>query len=266
MTKIIRLIGSISPKNLMLYGMLGQLISGLSLAFLDDYKWQLAMRFLNSVACAQMFAAGQMIREYRVGYITAATTTNHRMNDKNNFSLQIVSDIISPRYLKTIMPLFDTFWSIGEILLAAITYFVHTWKDIYLTISLPTIAYIILWYFVADSPRWHIKKGNITLATKIILNAAETNNKSRILHGNFIAGLSADHFAPRTSPSDAGLLSLWKFNRNFVNIVFIHLIWGTVLTNFNGMLLNTRNFGAETLHRNVALTGIVLAVFLYSKV
>lgn len=47
----------------MLCGMFGQLITGLLLAFLDDYKWQLFMRYLNSVSCAQMFTAGQMIRE-----------------------------------------------------------------------------------------------------------------------------------------------------------------------------------------------------------
>lgn len=167
-----------------------------------------------------------------------------------------MSDIISPRYLKSILPLFDTFWSIGAILLAVITYFVHTWKGIYLMITLPTIAYIISWCFLADSPRWHIKKGNITRATRIILQAAKTNSKSCIVRGDFIEGLAPDRFtAQKTIKSDTGLLSLWKLNRNFINIVCIHFIWGAVLTNFNGMLLNTRNFGAETLNRNVALTG-----------
>lgn len=169
-------------------------------------------------------------------------------------SIDTVCDIVSPRYLKTILPLFDSFWSIGAILLATITYFVHTWKGIYLTITLPTIAYIILWHFMPDSPRWHIKKGNIRQATRIILQAAQTNNKSCILHGDFIEGLSPDRFTPQNQ-CDGGLLSLWKFDRNFINILFIHLVWGAVLTNFNGMLLNTRNLGAEALNRNVALTG-----------
>lgn len=166
----------------------------------------------------------------------------------------LVADIIAPRYLKTILPLFDTFWSIGAILLATITYFVHTWRGIYLTITLPTIAYIALWYFLADSPQWHIRKGNISQATRIILEAAESNSRSSIVHGDFIEGISPHRFALK-SHTDAGWLSLWKCNRNFINIVFVHLIWGAVLTNFNGMLLNTRNFGADTLNRNVALTG-----------
>lgn len=222
------------------------------------------MRYLNSVSCAQMFTAGQMIRELH----THICLLSRRFNsDEYNWpfyplfyspSLRSppVCDIISPRYLKTIMPLFDSFWSIGAILLAAITYFVHTWKEIYLSITLPTILYIISWYFLADSPQWHIRKGNIAQATRIILEAAETNEKSAIINGDFIKGLAPNRFAPKkTDHSDSGLLSLWKCNRNFVNIVCIHLIWGAVLTNFNGMLLNTRNFGVDTLNRNVALTG-----------
>lgn len=234
--------------------MLGQLISGLLLAFLDDYKWQLVMRYLNSVSCAQMFTAGQIIRESIPPSTLLAGASS--ISNKCDFYLWFapVADIIAPRYLKTILPLFDSFWSIGAILLATITYFVHTWRGIYLTITLPTIAYIMLWYFLADSPQWHLRKGNIRQATRIILEAAETNSRSSIVHGDFIESLSPQRFASKNH-TDAGLLSLWKCNRNFINVVFVHLIWGAVLTNFNGMLLNTRNFGADTLNRNVALTG-----------
>lgn len=43
--------------------MIGQIASGISLAFVTDYKLQMLARYFNSVSCAQMFAAGQMIRE-----------------------------------------------------------------------------------------------------------------------------------------------------------------------------------------------------------
>lgn len=120
---------------------------------------------------------------------------------------------------------------------------------------MPTFLYIGIWYFIADSPRWHLKKGNIAHATKILLGAAETNKKSCVVRGNFIEGLRPDRFTQQIKLE--GWCSLWRCNQNFVNIVCIHLIWGAILTNFNGMLLNTRNFGGAFVHRNVAMTGIM---------
>lgn len=179
-----------------------------------------------------------------------------------------VTDIIGPQHLKMVLPLFETFWSIGEISLAIITHFVHSWQGLYVAITLPTIAYMMLWYFLADSPRWHMQRGNRTHARKIISEAATINNKSSsILSNDFIDDVcivSNDGCAMKTrmppptatttEPNEDGFLSLWTCNR-CINMILIHAVWGAVLCNFNGMLLNTRNFGADTLNRNVALTG-----------
>lgn len=52
---------SISPRNLMLCGMLSQIICGCSLAFIDVFWIQCVVRWLCSVSCAQMYTAGTVI-------------------------------------------------------------------------------------------------------------------------------------------------------------------------------------------------------------
>lgn len=165
-----------------------------------------------------------------------------------------MTDVISLPYVQLILPFFDTFWSVGEITLSAIAYLVPTWREVYLAISLPTLLYVGLWFLIPDSPRWHLRKGNLSQAMKIITNAAEANQRMNLIHDNFVAELrSAQHAAQERKPA-ANWFDLWR-GTNFVNILCIHLVWGATLTNFNGMLLNTRNFGADTLHRNVLMTG-----------
>lgn len=133
--------------------------------------------------------------------------------------------------------------------------FIHSWQNLYLAISLPTFAYIGLWYFIADSPRWYMRRGRIGHATKIILDAAVYNEKSKIVHGDFIESLKPERFLQNveSNRSDINWFRLWT-NGNFLNVLCVHLIWGTMTTNFNGMLLNSRSFGADKLHQTVAMT------------
>lgn len=52
---------SVSPKNLMLCGMVGQLVCGIYLAFVNDFWLQSLARLLCSISCAQMYTAGTAI-------------------------------------------------------------------------------------------------------------------------------------------------------------------------------------------------------------
>lgn len=136
-----------------------------------------------------------------------------------------------------------------------ITYFVPTWREVYFAISLPTLGYIALWFLIPDSPRWHLRKGHFSHALKIITNGAEVNNRLHVMHENYVESLKiAQYVQERKSAEGGNWFDLWK-TTNLLNIVCAHLAWGGTLTNFNGMLLNTRNFGVDTLNQNVFLTG-----------
>lgn len=52
---------SISPRKLMLYGMLSQIITGCTAGWVPYYEMHMLFRLLASASCAQMNTAGQMI-------------------------------------------------------------------------------------------------------------------------------------------------------------------------------------------------------------
>lgn len=159
----------------------------------------------------------------------------------------IVTDIVGKSHHKIVLPLFETFWSVGAILLPIIAHHAPTWKILYISITAPTIAYSILWFLIADSPIWHLEKGNKKRAMEIILDASTINKKSYLLPINFL-----DDIKEQKTPN-VQYFAMWR--QNFLNTFCIHIAWGVIITSFNGLLLNTRAFGRLDLHRNVMLTG-----------
>lgn len=164
-----------------------------------------------------------------------------------------MTDIIGPRYIRSILPLFETFWSIGELTMPLLLYSLDTWQHLFLAISLPsTVYFVICAIWLPDSPRWHMQNGNIAEAAEIISDAAVVNGKSCLVAADFIEGLRPERFTQK--PLESGSWTeLWQLSS--LNIFCIHLVAGATLCAFNGMLLNARNLGADQMHVNIALTG-----------
>lgn len=71
--------------------------------------------------------------------------------------------------------IFELFWSIGLILLPALSIFFVSWSQLYMAISMPTVLLIFLHRNIPDSPRWLLRNGQIEETKEIILNGAKTN-------------------------------------------------------------------------------------------
>lgn len=69
---------------------------------------------------------------------------------------KIVADITAGKYKVITLCMFEQFWSVGLILLPAVASFWNNWTQIYMAISFPTVALIILHHWIPDSPRWVI--------------------------------------------------------------------------------------------------------------
>lgn len=165
-------------------------------------------------------------------------------------------DIIGKGYHKIVLPLFESFWSIGVILIPIIAHHSPSWKSLYISITVPTIAYLMVWFLIADSPIWHLCKGNKKRAIAIILDATTVNKKSYLLPNNFLDDLQVNKFNEK--PSHVKYFIMWR--ENFLNTFLIHVVWGVIITSFNGLLLNTRAFGTKDLHRNIMLTGEIFGM------
>lgn len=137
----------ISPRKVMLTGMLTQMVCGNSAGLVSTYELHVMFRCFSAMTCALMYTSGQMI----LVDITGGTP-------------KIITSIV-----------FELFWSIGLILLPSLSIFFNTWSQLYMAISMPTMVLVFLYRIIPDSPRWYIRQGRWQEAKDIVLEGARVN-------------------------------------------------------------------------------------------
>lgn len=167
----------------------------------------------------------------------------------------LVSDITGGNYRKSIICLFETFWGIGVILLPLVAHLFPSWTSIYLAISLPTTAYLLIWPWIPDSPRWHIQRNNTAHVKQILLNAAKVNERMYLVPRNLDYRISVQAAMSLKVVETARWFSLWPNRKTILTMVMLHTAWAIYVTNYNGMLLNIRAFGREFLTPNTIAAG-----------
>lgn len=168
-----------------------------------------------------------------------------------------VTDITSGKYRSTAVCLFETFWSVGVIVLPLLAFLCPDWSNLYLLISLPTILYIGLWFLIPDSPRWFMRKGRMEQAKSILLEGARYNG-GETFPKDFEDRLnqectSADKAALMIVPS---WWSIWQGAKAARTVIAVHVAWAVYVTNYNGMLLNVKAYGRDLLSYNTIIFGM----------
>lgn len=130
-------------------------------------------------------------------------------------------------------------------------------------ISLPTILYIPLWWFIADTPRWYLRKGRVDEAVGIIKHAIAVNNKKHPMPEQLELRQHLMKYMELSSKEEppAKWHSLWDDRGTVVSIIAVHFAWAVYVTNYSGMLLNVRAFGREHLSFNTSILGEYFLLF-----
>jgi len=93
-----------------------------------------------------------------------------------------VADITAGMHRIGAIILYDTFWSIGVILLPGLSSFFNSWSLIYVGITFPTIMLILLLYWTPDSPRWLLRHAadrfSIDNVEQIVREGAAINDRT----------------------------------------------------------------------------------------
>ncbi|KAM9314905.1 solute carrier family 22 member 7a [Pholidichthys leucotaenia] len=69
-------------------------------------------------------------------------------------------------------------WSVGNMVLALLAYFIRDWRHLMLAVTAPCIAAIILWWWLPESARWLLTNGRVEEAQKYLIQCAKMNGKS----------------------------------------------------------------------------------------
>ncbi|KAG5878987.1 hypothetical protein JTB14_019642 [Gonioctena quinquepunctata] len=86
-------------------------------------------------------------------------------------------ELVGPNYRSFVTVLTCMFYTVGLMMLAAITYLVRDWVRLGIVTSAPFLLYYLYWFCLPESPRWLLAKGRFEEASKIIETLARINKK-----------------------------------------------------------------------------------------
>ncbi|EDW83347.1 uncharacterized protein Dwil_GK22802 [Drosophila willistoni] len=226
-----KMMTSISPRSTYCVGAVAQIVCGVVTGYAQDFNLHCAFRCLSAVCCAIMFTAGQAI----------------------------FADITSGIHRIGAIILYDTFWSIGVILLPGLSSFFNSWSLIYVGITFPTIMLIFLLYWTPDSPRWLLRHAvdrySIDNVEEILREGAKINDRTFKIPQDFRQQLEQLSETLKAQPAPPSWKELWVGKRAKTHMIAAHLALAFFVINFMGMLLNIRSFGRDYLVPNTIAMG-----------
>ncbi|KAI8503342.1 hypothetical protein Bbelb_191630 [Branchiostoma belcheri] len=132
-------------RPVLLASLVGICVSGIVCAFSPNYAAFVAFRFFIATSTmVTLLAAFVMIQE-----LVSA--------DKRSFTGMVVW----------------IFVSLAQVVLAAIAYFIRTWKWLQVIITVPTLLFISFWWLIPESPRWLISRNRHKEAASILRKGAK---------------------------------------------------------------------------------------------
>ncbi|KAH8256461.1 hypothetical protein KR032_008922 [Drosophila birchii] len=216
----------ISPRRLMLLGMIGQIFCGNLTGLVDTYQLHIYFRCLTSIFCALMYTSGQFI----------------------------LNDITSGKARIIVVTLSELFWSMGLVLLPAISIYFDDWSYLYVAISSSLIVLVWLHRWVADAPRWLLQHQRVEAALSQLLESATYNNRKVPLTLDVqLTGLAKE--LELKAEQKRSYCQIWDGETKRSQLVYIHWIWGGAMVIYNITLLMIRNLGAQQVHVNTAALG-----------
>ncbi|BFF89375.1 solute carrier family 22 member 8 [Drosophila madeirensis] len=216
----------ISPRRLMLLGMLGQIFCGNLTGLVDTYQLHIYFRCLTSIFCALMYTSGQFI----------------------------LNDITSGQARIIVITLSELFWSIGLVLLPGISIYFDDWSYLYVAISSSLIVLVWLHRWIADAPRWLLRHQRVEAALRQLLESATYNNRKVPLTLDVQLTAYAKDLE-LAAEQKRSYCRIWDGETKRSQLIYIHWIWGCAMVLYNITLLMIRNLGAAQVHVNTAALG-----------
>ncbi|XP_054725149.1 solute carrier family 22 member 13 [Anastrepha obliqua] len=221
----------LSPRTVYIIGAVLQIILGVITGYSGALTMHCIFRCLAAIGCALMFTSAQAI----------------------------FGDITGGRYRTGVIILYDTFWSLGVILLPGISSFFQNWSELYLGITFPTVILLFLLQWTPESPRWLLKNGkehDVYRVERMLRKAVDINERTFLIPDDFRQQLEKLRESLRTQKPPATWLQLWRGPRAKYYMLAAHIALACYIVNYMGMLLNLRSFGRNYRVPNTIAMGV----------
>ncbi|XP_012284972.1 organic cation transporter protein isoform X2 [Orussus abietinus] len=146
------------------------------------------------------------------------------------------------------------FFTTGYIMTAGFAYFFTDWRMLQIAITVPSVAFLIYWWFIPESARWLLTNHRINEA-KDLLQSASLENGVDIPRETLDALLDND--ADSTpDKKKATLLDLFRYPHLRRKTILLFFNWLVNSGTYYGLSWNSSDLGGNT-HLNFVISGIV---------
>jgi MFS family permease len=129
-------------------------------------------------------------------------------------------------------------WNVGLIMLGLVVFLVPNMKHVELGIALGAVPMMLLWYFMPESPRWLLGKGQKDKAEKVLKAACKINKRpfvSRVLDKMALEDA--------TSMKKGSIWDLLRSTAIRRNSLCIFAVWFVFSFSYFGLMYHTPAFG-----------------------
>ncbi|XP_045198044.2 organic cation transporter protein-like [Mercenaria mercenaria] len=154
-------------------------------------------------------------------------------------------------------------FSIGQVILAGVGYYIRDWRKLELVLAIPNVVYLTYYWLIPESPRWLLSKGRTEEAEDVLRSAAKVNIAS-VPQGRFLDNYEV--------PKDTG--EFWRLfgsRKLIIRTLVIFFNWMVVAMVYYGLSLNAANLGADV-YLNFLLLSLcefpacVLCILLFNRI
>ncbi|XP_068187539.1 organic cation/carnitine transporter 2-like [Antennarius striatus] len=132
-------------------------------------------------------------------------------------------------------------YATGYMLLPLVAYFLRDWKSLLLALSVPGLAYILLWWMIPESPLWLLSQGRVEEAEAVVRKAAKINKVQPppVIFRDFTAHKNTSH------QKHYNVVHMLRKRNIRSTTIILCLVWLTLSTGYYGLSLNTSQLHAD---------------------
>ncbi|XP_054610996.1 solute carrier family 22 member 4-like [Dunckerocampus dactyliophorus] len=135
-------------------------------------------------------------------------------------------------------------WALGYMMLPLIAYFLRSWKDLTVAITVPALLYIPFWWVLPESPMWLLSQGRVAEAETIMRRAAKMNRVEApekifadyLIYANTPEAKSAQRYT---------FIDLLRRRSILATTVILCFVWFTMSICYYGLSLNTSRLHSD---------------------
>ncbi|CRK98615.1 CLUMA_CG011940, isoform A [Clunio marinus] len=176
------------------------------------------------------------------------TTTSGAFLSAYCLSLEMVRKE-SRNYAGTIILMF---FSTGYMLVGAFAYFIHNWRWLKISLTLPSLLFLSYWWFIPESNRWLLVNNQKGRAFAQIEKIAKTNKVN--IPKDILNKLVAEEDDNKNQKKS--LFGLFKSPKLRIKSLLIFFYWFVICGAYYGLSWNTSNLGGNEII-NFVISGAV---------